>query len=49
MTLSELLRKVSFDELIPTLKGVYDVRTSTPTGRRSMSLCSTKPPDRPTG
>ena len=26
MTLSELLRKVSFDELIPTLKGVYDVK-----------------------
>ena len=26
MTLSELLRKVSFDELIPTLEGVYDVK-----------------------
>lgn len=27
MTLSELLRKVSFDDLIPTLKEVYDVDT----------------------
>ena len=26
MTLYELLRKVSFDELIPTLEGVYDVK-----------------------
>ena len=27
MTLSELLRNVSFDDLIPTLKEVYDVDT----------------------
>lgn len=26
MTLSELLRKVAFNELIPTLKGVYDMK-----------------------
>ena len=26
MTLYELLHKVSFDELIPTLEGVYDVK-----------------------
>ena len=26
MTLYELLHNVSFDELIPTLKGVYDVK-----------------------
>lgn len=27
MTLSELLHSVSFDDLIPTLKKVYDVET----------------------
>ena len=27
MTLSELLHSVSFDDLIPTLKEVYDVET----------------------